>query len=113
EHHQIQNRAHSADSPRHIGRFLHEQRENQIPNARESYLPSDGAERIGRRSLPLFREHRTKRPTDRSQWQRERPPEFAMAEGIRVLKVRPDEHNHPSDSDHEADLAPPRDMMIA
>ena len=30
EHHQIQNRGHSAEGPRHVGWFLDEQRENQI-----------------------------------------------------------------------------------
>ena len=36
-----------------------------------------------------------------------------MAKGIGVLKVRPDEHNHPGDPDGQPDLAAPRDVMVA
>src|ERR1035437_783155 len=80
---------------------------------REGHLPRDGAERIGSRSLPLFREHRTERPTERSELQPERPPEFAMAKGVAVPKIGPDEHNHSGDSDGQPDLAAARDVMVA
>src|ERR1700688_2389242 len=92
---------------------LEEQRENQIRDPRENYLPRRAAERINRRGLPLFREHRTERPTERSELQPKRPPQFAAAKGIGMSKIRPDEHDHPGDPDRQSDLAAPRDVMVA
>src|ERR1039458_7583054 len=84
-----------------------------ICDPREGHLPRDGAERIGSRGLPLFRQHRPERPTERSELQPERPPKFAMAKGVVVPKIGPDEHNHSGDSDGQPDLAAPRDVMVA
>src|SRR5882762_851226 len=92
---------------------LEEQRENQIREPRENYLPRRAAERINRRRLPLFREHRTERPTERSELQPERPPQFAVAKGIGMSKIGPDEHDHPGNPDSQPDLAAPRDVMVA
>src|ERR1700675_4014746 len=92
---------------------LDQQRKNQIRDPRENYLPRRAAEWINRRGLPFFREHRTERPTERSELQPERPPEFAVAKGIGVPKIGPDEHDHPGDPDRQPDLAAPRDVMVA
>src|ERR1700676_4551278 len=92
---------------------LEEQRENQIREPRENYLPRRAAERINRRGLPLLREHRTERPTERSELQPERPPKFAVSQGIGMPKIRPNEHDHPGDPDRQPNLAAPRDVMVA